>query len=152
MQIVLYLMPWVWSAIFIGAVIFEIKTKDIDAIWFASGSLIALIAAIINPKLHLVLQLSIFILTTIVLLFTIGRLAKRKLREKNIAANSDVLVGKEILILENCNEFNKGSGNINDVVWTTLCQAGTSLKKGDHAIIVAIDGNHLIVKSKEKNI
>ena len=78
-----------------------------------------------------------------------GKWAKKKFQTKNISTNADALVGREIVILEDCNEFDKGSGAINDVVWTTLCQSGHSLKKGEHAIVVAIDGNKLIVKRKE---
>lgn len=149
MDIILSLMPWIWGVIFVIAIIIEFETSDIDAIWFAFGSLVVLITSLIKPNLHLVWQLIIFIATTVVLLFTIGRIAKKRLRLKNISTNSDALVGKEIVILEDCNEFNKGSGNINDVIWTTICQPGSTLKKGDHAIVLAIEGNKLIVKKKE---
>ena len=70
---------------------------------------------------------------------------------KNISTNSDALIGKEILILDSANEFDKGSGVINDVIWTVICQAGVSVEKGKHAIIIAIDGNKLVVKNKEEN-
>ena len=73
----------------------------------------------------------------------------KKFRLKNISTNADALVGKEIAILEDCNEFDKGSGTINGVIWTTICQSGHSLKKDEHAIVVAIDGNKLIVKRKD---
>ena len=69
---------------------------------------------------------------------------------KSIPTNSDSLIGKEILILEGANEFDKGSGVINDVVWTVICQAGVAVEKGKHAIVIAIDGNKLVVKNKEE--
>ena len=144
------LMPWIWGIVFVVTLIIEFQSADIDAVWFSVGALVTLIVDFIFPDLSIVWQLVIFIATTIILLLTLGRWAKKKLRRKNISTNSDALVGKEITILEDCNEFDKGSGTINDVVWTTICQTGTSLKKGDHAIIVAIEGNKLIVKSKEE--
>lgn len=149
MDIILELMPWIWGAIFIVTLVIEFHTADLDSIWFSIGALVALIVNLINPKLALVWQLLIFIVTTVVLLLTIGRWAKKRFQTKNISTNSDALVGKEIQILEDCNEFDKGSGRVNDVVWTTICQSGHTLKKGDHAIIVAIEGNKLIVKGKE---
>ena len=151
MEIILELMPWIWGAIFIITLIVELKTSDIDVIWFSVGSLVILIVDLINPKLALVWQLVIFIVTTVVLLLTLGRWTKKRLRSKNISTNSNALVGKEIIILEDCNEFDKGSGNVDGVVWTTLCQSGNSLKKGEHAIIVAIEDNKLIIKEKNKN-
>ena len=89
-------------------------------------------------------------MTTIILILTLGKWAKKRIRTKNISTNSDALVGREILILEDCNEFDKGSGSVNDIVWTTICQSGNTLKKGERAIIVAIDGNKLVVKRKEE--
>ena len=69
---------------------------------------------------------------------------------KNISTNSDSLIGKDILILESADEFNKGSGVINDVVWTIVCQAGVCVEKGTYAVILGIDGNKLVVKNKEE--
>ena len=151
MEFILELMPWIWGAIFVITLVIEFETSDIDAIWFSTGALVILIVDLINPKLDLVWQLLIFILTTVALLLTLGRWAKNRFRNKNVSTNADALVGREISILEDCNEFEKGSGNINDVVWTTICQSGHSLKKGDRAVIVAIDGNKLVVKGKENN-
>jgi len=150
MEFILELMPWIWGAVFVITLIIEFETADIDAIWFSTGALVTLIVDLFNPKLGLAWQLLIFIATTIVLLLTLGRWAKKRIRTKNISTNSDALVGREITILEDCNEFDRGSGAVNDIVWTTICQSGHSLKKGDHAIIVAIDGNKLVVKGKEK--
>ena len=149
MEILLELMPWIWGAIFITTLVVEFETADIDAIWFSAGALVTLIVTLFVPSLALVWQLVIFIGVTVCLLLTLGRWAKRRFRVKNISTNADALVGKEIAILEDCNEFDKGSGRVNDVVWTVLCQSGNSLKKGEHAIIAAIDGNKLIVKRKE---
>ena len=149
MDVILELMPWIWGAIFIVTLAIEFQTADLDSIWFSVGALVALIVNLINPRIELVWQLVIFIVTTVVLLLTLGRWAKKRFQTKNISTNSDALVGKEIIILENCNEFDKGSGRVNDIVWTTVCQSGHSLQKGDHAIIVAIEGNKLIVKGKE---
>ena len=151
MEVILNLMPWIWGIIFIVTLVIELETSDIDAIWFSVGALVTLIVILFFPQLGLIWQLLIFICTTVLLILTIGRWAKKRFRTKNISTNADALVGREILILEDCNEFDKGSGTINDVVWTTICQSGNSLKKGDHAIVVAIEGNKLIVKTKEEN-
>jgi membrane protein implicated in regulation of membrane protease activity len=144
-------MPWIWGVIFVITLIIELQSADLDAIWFSIGALVTLIVNLIFPKLSLVWQLLIFIIVTVILLLTIGKWVKKKFKSKNISTNSDALVGKEITILEDCNEFDKGSGTINDVIWTTICQSGHSLKKGDQAIIVAIEGNKLVVKEKESS-
>ena len=151
MESMLEIMPWIWGIIFVVTLVIELESADMDALWFSIGALVTLIVDLFFPKLGIVWQLLIFIAITILLLLTIGRWAKKKFRTKHISTNADALVGKEIIILEDCNEFDKGSGTVNDVVWTTICQSGYSLKKGEHAIIVAIEGNKLIVKTKEEN-
>ncbi len=150
MESILEIMPWIWGGIFVVTLVIEFESSDLDALWFSIGALVSLIVDLFFPELGIVWQLLIFILTTVLLLFTLGRWAKKKFRTEHISTNADALVGKEILILEDCSEFDKGSGSVNDVVWTTICQSGYSLKKGDHAIIVAIEGNKLIVKNKEE--
>lgn len=147
MEQTLELMPWIWGMIIISTIIIELFTADIDAIWFSAGSLVSLVLSFF--KVNVVIQLSVFVIITAILLFTIGRWTKKALMVKNISTNSDSLIGREILILESANEFDKGSGVINDVVWTVICQAGISVEKGKHAIIVAIDGNKLVVQNKE---
>ena len=146
MEQILILMPWIWGAIVVITLIIKLFSADYDAIWFTAGAIVALVLSLFD--LHIAIQLSAFIVLTVCLLFTIGRLVKKASMVKNISENSDSLVGKEILILESANEFDNGSGVINDVVWTVTCQAGVKVEKGKHAIIIAIDGNKLVVKNK----
>lgn len=148
MEVILNLMPWIWGCLFVATIVIELKTADLVAIWFSIGSLLTLIISLIFPHLGLIYQLSIFIFSTILFIMTLGKWAKKKYRIKNISNNADLIVGKEITILEDCNEFDKGSGMIDDVVWITLCQSGNVLKKGEIGIVVAIDANKLIVKQK----
>ena len=53
------------------------------------------------------------------------------------------------MVLESANEFSKGCGVIDNVVWTLVCQAGINVEKGTHAIIIAIDENNLVVTNKK---
>lgn len=149
MEQILFLMPWIWGVIVVATALITLLTKDIDAAWFAISSAISLVFALFNIPIEI--QLSSFVLITIVLLFTIGRYIKKYIMTKNIPTNSDSLIGKEILILETVNEFEKGSGVINDIVWTVSCQAGTTIEKGKHAIIMAMDENELVVTNKTLN-
>ena len=147
MEQVLEIMPWIWGMIIVATVIVELFSADIDAIWFTMGAVGAIILSFF--KVHIAVQLFAFVGVTALLLFTVGKWTRKVLMTKNISTNSDSLIGREILVLEGADEFNKGSGVINDVVWTIICQAGTSIEKGKHAIIIAIDGNKLVVTNKE---
>ena len=147
MMELLELMPWLWGAIILATIIIELFSADIDAIWFSAGAVVALVLSFFDVPI--VLQIIIFVSIKAILLFTAGKWARKLIMTKNIPTNSDSLIGREILILESANEFDKGSGVVNDVVWTIICQAGVKVEKGKHAIIIAIDGNKLVVKNKE---
>lgn len=144
---ILSLMPFIWGAIVLITIVIVLFSTDIDSLWFSAGSLISFILSLF--KVHIAIQLSLFIVLTTILMFTVGRLAKRYIMVKNISKNSDSLIGKEILILESANDYYKGSGVINDIVWSVTCPTGVNVEKGKHAIILALDGNNLVVKNKD---
>ena len=147
MEAILDLMPWIWGAIILLTIIIQLITKDVEAFWFTGGSIVARSLSLF--RLHIAIQLSVFIGVTALLIFTVGLWVRRLIMTKNIPTNSDSLIGKEILVLEDVTEYEKGSGVINDVVWTITCQAGINIPKGKHAVIMAIDGNKLVVTTKE---
>ena len=105
MEVILNLTPWIWGALILITVIIELFSSDVDAIWFSSGALCALILSLFD--VHIAIQLGVFIAVTATLLFTVGKWIKKLLRTKNIPSNSDSLIGKEILILESVNEYEK---------------------------------------------
>ena len=146
MEELLQFTPWIWGAIIVITLVIELFSSDIDALWFAFAAALSLILSLFD--IHIAIQLSVFIIVATTLLFSLGRWAKKRSMTKHITENSDSLIGKEILILESANEFDKGSGVIDDIVWTIVCQAGTAVEKGKHAIIIAIDENKLVVTNK----
>ena len=146
MEELLQFTPWIWGAIIVITLVIELFSSDIDALWFAFAAALSLILSLFD--IHIAIQLSVFIIVATTLLFSLGRWAKKRLMTRHITENSDSLIGKEILVLESANEFDKGSGVIDDIVWTIVCQAGTAVEKGKHAIIIAIDENKLVVTRK----
>lgn len=146
MEVIIELSPWIWGAVSLLSIILALVFMDIDAVWFSIGTCFALLCSLF--EVHIAIQLSIFISVTSILMFTFGRMIKRHLKEKNISHNSDSLIGKQVLILEPVNEYQNGSGVINDFVWTVSCQAGVNIEKGNHGIIIGIDDNQLIVTNK----
>jgi membrane protein implicated in regulation of membrane protease activity len=149
MEILLEYAPFAWSAIFVITLIINLKVKDIDALWFTIGSAVTLIFSLIFRKLSVIYHLIVFVSVTIIPLLTLSKFIKRQNKLKSLQKSSDALIGKKIIVVEDCNEFNKGSGTIDNTIWNIICQPGYSLKKGDEAIIVAIDKHNLIVKQAE---
>jgi len=148
-EILLQYTPIIWGVLSIITVIINLRFKDIDSLWFVIGSLVTFVVSLCFPTLALVYELIIFLVLTIIPLLTLSKFIKRENKLKKLKAASDALIGKKILVIEDCNEFTKGSGKINNTIWSIICQSGHSLKKGDEAIVVAIDKQKLIVKEAE---
>ena len=49
--------PWLWALVFVITSLITLKIKDIDALWFAIGSIVTLIISIIFKDLHVLYQL-----------------------------------------------------------------------------------------------
>lgn len=145
----LQIMPWVWGAMIVMTIVIEIFTVDIDSLWFSVAGAVSLVLSLLG--VHVIWQLVAFFSISILLMFTIGRFAKKVLAMKNVATNADSLIGREIKVLEKATDKEKGKGIINDVVWTLLCMKSEKVVKGETAIIVAIDGNKLIVTKENNN-
>mgnify|MGYP003323163539 CR=1 FL=1 len=82
MEQLLNILPWIWGTIVVATIVIELFLNDIDAIWFSIGALMTLVVSLF--KVHICIQLSVFVAITSILLFTVGRRAKRLLMIKNI--------------------------------------------------------------------
>lgn len=137
--------PWLWLLIFAITLILELITIDLFCIWFSIGSLISFALEAFNVKFGI--QILVFLVVSCVLLFTAGKWARDSLKGKN-ATNIDALIGQEIIILKDTSKTMIGEGKINGIIWSTICIDNETIKKGNEAVIVEINGNKLYVKSK----
>lgn len=149
MEILLQYAPIVWAVLFVITLIIYFKVKDIDALWFVIASVVTLIFSLLFRKLSVIYHLIIFVALTVIPLLTLSKFIKRQNKLKGLQQASDALIGKKIIVAEDCNEFSKGSGTLDNTIWSITCQSGHSLKKGDEAVIVAIDKHDLVVKKAD---
>ena len=69
----------VWVVVIIATIIGELLTADLSCIWFTGGGVIALILSLCgvsNPYI----QIGAFLLVSLILLFTLGRLARKNMK------------------------------------------------------------------------
>lgn len=146
MEQLLEFMPIIWGSIIFITMVIELFLRDYDALWFTIASFVSLILSLY--KVNIIIQLSTFIVITCCLLFTLGKIIKHINNKKHISQDLESLLGKEILVIESVDEFNHGSGVINDVIWALTCNADDYVEKGKHAIISGMNGNKLVVTRK----
>ena len=89
-------MPVFWLAAAVIFVIIEGLTMGLTTIWFAGGAVVALIAALLGA--NIVVQIVLFFVVSIVLLFSTRKLFVKKLHTGQEKTNVDALIGREAVV------------------------------------------------------
>lgn len=137
----------IWLAIFVLAIVVESLSADLASIWFAFGSIIALIISFI-PGVAWWVQLIIFLVISILTLLCLRPLAKRLLKRNIVSSNIDEMAGKKGIMIKGYDELNRGEVKINDVIWTAInVDESAPIPAGTKVVVIAVNGNKLIVRS-----
>ena len=143
-------MEIIWLALTAVLLIIEIVTLGLTTIWFAAGALFAFFAALLGMNQGI--QIGVFVVVSVVLLFFTRPLAVKYLNTKTIKTNTEALVGKTArVIVDNNNLKSQGQVVINGLEWTARSSDDTVVFKiGDAVTIVGIEGVKLIVEGQKK--
>ncbi len=136
-----------WIASLVVLVIAEATTVQLVTIWFALGSLGALIANLANAPIYLQWVVFTFI-SLVCLIFT--RPFFKKILQKNIQpTNADRFIGTEGVVTEKIdNSIGKGVVNVSGTTWTARSENGIIIDVGESVKIEKIEGVKLMVSSK----
>ena len=140
----------IWLALTAVLLIIEIATLGLTTIWFAAGALFAFLAALIG--LNAGIQIGVFVVVSVVLLFFTRPLAVKYLNTKTVKTNTEALVGKTARVIVDINNLkSQGQVVINGLEWTARSSDDTIVfKTGDFVTIVGIEGVKLIVEGQKK--
>ncbi|MCQ2742433.1 MAG: NfeD family protein [Bacilli bacterium] len=140
----------IWLGVFILALVIEGITTELAGVWFAFGALVAMIISFISGVPWWV-QLIVFIVVSGATLACLRPVVNKFLKRDKVETNVDEMIGKVGVMVKECDELNSGEVRINGVLWTAInTDEKKPLSKGDKVEVLAIKGNKLIVKSKEK--
>ena len=143
-------MEIIWLALTAVLLIIEIVTLGLTTIWFAAGALFAFFAALLGMNQGI--QIGVFVVVSVVLLFFTRPLAVKYLNTKTIKTNTEALVGKTARVIVDINNLkSQGQVVINGLEWTARSSEDTVVFKiGDAVTIVGIEGVKLIVEGQKK--
>ena len=143
-------MEIIWLALTAVLLIIEIVTLGLTTIWFAAGALFAFFAALLGMNQGI--QIGVFVVVSVVLLFFTRPLAVKYLNTKTIKTNTEALVGKTARVIVDINNLkSQGQVVINGLDWTARSSDDTVVFKiGDAVTIVGIEGVKLIVEGQKK--
>ena len=143
-------MEIIWLALTAVLLLIEIVTLGLTTIWFAAGALFAFFAALLGMNQGI--QIGVFVVVSVVLLFFTRPLAVEYLNTKTIKTNTEALVGKTARVIVDINNLkSQGQVVINGLEWTARSSDDTVVFKiGDAVTIVGIEGVKLIVEGQKK--
>ena len=143
-------MPWlpsaVWLALLVVFGLVEAATVGLVSIWFAAGSLAALLSTIFTDNIWV--QIAIFLAISAAALAVVRRLARKYLTPRQVATNADRVIGREAVVTEEIDNL-KGCGavSVGGVTWTARSDSGEIIPAGETVKALRIEGVKLFVAS-----
>ncbi len=137
----------VWCVLLAMFLVIEIITPQLTTIWFALGSLVALIVSMFD--IHIAWQIGAFIVVSCAAIACTRKFAKKFLDTKKQPTNYDRYLAQEAIVIERIDDIT-GSGQVNvkGAVWSAKSLDGTPIAKGTLVTVVRIEGVKVIVKPK----
>jgi len=134
-----------WFAAVILFIVIEIITPQFVSIWFAFGSVAALIAAALNAPI--ILQVSIFVIISGILVFLTRPLYKKFISKKVTPTNADSLIGDSAVVTVAINNDDaSGQVKVKGQIWSAYSTDGSLIPEGEKVIVKDIKGVRLYVE------
>ncbi len=141
----------VWLALLLIFSIAEAATVGLTSVWFAIGSLGALICALAGGNIWL--QVGIFIVLSLVCLVALRPLAKKYLNNRVEATNADRVIGQEAQVTQNIDNIRgMGAVTIGGIPWTARSEHDTPISAGSMVRVLRIEGVKVIVEEIKEEV
>ena len=141
-------MEYVWIAALVLFVVIEAATVSLVSIWFAVGSLTALVTAFAGGQVWL--QVVVFVVVSGLVLGLLRPAARKYLNVKKRPTNADRALGELCQVTERIdNVAGTGSVFVEGKSWSARSKDGRPIEAGILVRTVAIQGVKLIVETTE---
>ena len=141
-------MAVIWLIAVVVFVVAEAATLGLTSIWFACGSLLAMVAALLDVSIWG--QLLVFILGSALLLASTRKWVS-KLKLGRVKSNADRIIGQQAVVIQTIdNQAAKGQVRVGGQVWTARSVEDEPILAGTQVEVVQITGVKVIVKKMEK--
>ena len=140
-----------WTCAIILFLVIEAIVPGLVSIWFAVGSIPALISAFFRGPVWL--QVVLFLVTSVVALALTRPLAKKYVNSRVPPTNADMLIGRDCVVKETVDNLQgTGAVSVAGKVWTARAENENEiLPVSSVAQVLRIDGVKLIVKASPNN-
>ncbi len=143
------MMITIWAVAIVVFLVIEALTVGIASIWFALGSICALIAALLGAPEWL--QVAWFVVISVVTLVFTRPVVKKFVHSKRQPTNADRVIGMKASVREDIDNLAaKGSVVVDGKEWSARSADGEKIASGKIVTVLAIEGVKLIVKTLEE--
>ena len=141
-----------WAAAIVVFVVVELATVGLASIWFALGSLCALIAALLGAPVWL--QIVWFVIISVATLVSTRPLVRKYINSKTQATNADRVIGRTAVVKERIDDLAATGAVLADgKMWSARTVDGSAVEAGALVTVRAIQGVRLIVeRTKQEEI
>lgn len=141
-------MTTLWLGVMVLFLVVEAVTVGLVCIWFAAGSLAALLCAMFGGRIWL--QIVLFLVVSAVTLYFTRPLVKKYINNKVEPTNADIVIGKECRVTETIDNIEgTGAVYVDGKTWTARSENDEVIEQGTLVAAKRIDGVKLIVALPE---
>lgn len=136
---------WIlWLALMIIFLIAEANSVSLISIWFAMGSLGALIADLLNAPTWA--EVLIFFLVSSALLAALRPFVKKFIKPKIVATNADSVIGSAGYVTEDIDNLSaRGQVKLGGMFWSARSTSGEPISKDTKITVDRIEGVKVFV-------
>ena len=137
---------YMWLAFMVGFVIVEAACPfHLVSIWFAVGSLAAMLAAVLGAQLWL--QITLFLVVSVGLLVATLPLVKKFVIPRQKKTNVDAVIGTRGYVTEAVDNLSAaGQVKLGGMYWTARSEDGHRIPEGTLVEVTHIEGVKVFVK------
>lgn len=129
----------IWLVLMVVFLITEASTVAMVSLWFAAGSLVALIASLLGAPLWL--QITLFLAVSAVLLASLRTLVRKHFTPKLTKTNVDAIIGSRGYVTADIDNISAtGKVKLGAMEWTARSSTGEIIKAGTLVKVEKIEG------------
>ncbi len=134
-----------WIVMLVAFIVIEALTAQLVTIWFAVGSVAALVSQMLGAKVWL--QWLIFVVVSAIVIVATRPLVKKLTKQKAQPTNADRYIGQTAVVTERIDNISgKGAVRVNGIEWSARSESGEIIEENLTVTVTRIDGVKLIVK------
>ncbi len=139
-------MVYVWIGVIVAAIVLEMLTDQLIAVWFMPSAIICSILALCNVPLPW--QLLVFLVVSAAGIILSRTVLKKYFCFKKTATNVEAVVGEKCVVLERIDNYaGCGQAKVHGQIWSARSiDDEECFEEGEILRVVAVEGVKLICK------